>query len=130
MYDKDTIQNLLYRSLDAALTSEEEKQLELGLAQYPEIVEERNQLMRLRSSLRSFTVSATPSGFSESLRQKINQPRVIQLQSWAPQIVAACLVITLAFVLGLYFNAGTLSTEVVLGVEELSPEDAYTLLTY
>lgn len=130
MYDKDTIQSLLYRSLDEALSFDEEKLLEQGLVAFPELMEERDQLQRLRAGLQSYTVSATSSGFSESVLQKVHKSKVIPLKSWAVQITAACVILTLAFVLGLYFKEGSLSTEVLLGVQELSPEEAYTLLTY
>jgi hypothetical protein len=47
-----------------------------------------------------------------------------------PQIAAASLVGVLVFLLSIYFGEGSLDTTAILGLEELSPEEALTLLNY
>lgn len=130
MKDKSYIKDLLYRSVDVTLSPKEVQNLAEGLARFPELEAERDQLLRLRKALAGMEVSATPGSFSESVLAKQRRPRIIRLQSWAPQIAAACVIFVLAFVLSIYFGEGSLDMTSVLGVEELSPEEAYTLLNY
>jgi hypothetical protein len=130
MKDKNYIRELLYRSLDVALSPKEEQDLADGLIRFPAIETERKQLLRMRDALARMEVSATPAGFSESILAKKQRPRMIYLQSWAPQIAAACVILVLAFIFSIYFGEGSLDLTSVLGVEELSPEEAYTLLNY
>lgn len=130
MKDKNDIKDLLYRSVDIALSPAEEQALAEGLSRFPELEAERDQLLRIRKALAGMEVSATPADFSESVLTKQQRPQIIRLQSWAPQITAACIIVVLAFVLSVYFGEGSLDMTSVLGVEELSPEEAYTLLNY
>lgn len=130
MKDKNYIKELLYRALDVPLSPGEEQDLAEGLIRFPELATERDELLGMREALAAMKVSATPSGFSESVLAKRQPPRIIPLQRWAPQIAAACVLVVLTFVLSIYFGEGSLDMTSVLGVEELSPEEAYTLLNY
>ena len=130
MKDKNYIKELLYRSLDTSISRKEEQNLAEGLIRFPELETERNQLLRMREALAAMKVSTTPTDFSESVLAKRQPPQVIPLQRWAPQIAAACVLVLLSCVLSIYFGEGSLDMTSVLGVEELSPEEAYTLLNY
>lgn len=121
---------LLLKSLDQTLPAPEQKQLDQALAQSETLRQAQTQLGALRGLMEQHSISPTPSGFSQSILQRIQQPKVIQLNSWMPQIAAACLILLCTALISIYTMEGTLSTEALLGVQDLSPEEAYTLLTY
>lgn len=128
--DKDYLRSLLYRALDAPLLPEEAQVLAHALELYPDLQAEQEELRRLRQDLHNWSVSETPAHFSESVLKRAHAVRVLRLQDWAPQIAAACLAGVIAFLLSIYFGEGSLDTTAILGLEELSPEEAFTLLNY
>lgn len=121
---------LLLKSLDQRLNTDEQQRLNQALAASEDLRMEKESLLALRAVLSEQTVSATPSNFTRGVLQHIQQPRVIQLNSWMPQIAAACLILLCTALISIYTMEGTLSTEALLGVQDLSPEEAYTLMTY
>jgi anti-sigma factor RsiW len=130
MMDKDYLRDLLYRASDAPLLPEEAQVLARALELNPDLQAEQAELQRLRQDLRNWSVSGTPAHFSESVLKHLAGSRVIRLQDWMPQIAAASLVGVLVFLLSIYFGEGSLDTTAILGLEELSPEEALTLLNY
>ena len=121
---------LLLKSLDQTLHPDEQNQLDQALAQSEDLRREKKSLMALRLALSRQAVSTTPSNFSQVIWQKVQQPKVILLNRWMPQIAAACLILLCTALIGIYTLEGTLSTEALLGIQDLSPEEAYTLMTY
>jgi len=45
-----------------------------------------------------------------------------------PKAVAACLVILMGFIAYLYLSEGNLDTEILVGIADLSPDEAYSFL--
>lgn len=121
---------LLLKSLDQALSVKEQDQLDQALAQSAALQTAKVKLIQMRDLLAQKTISETPDGFSQNILRGIQPTKVIQLNSWMPQIAAACLIILSTALISIYTMEGTLSTEALLGVQDLSPEEAYTLLTY
>lgn len=121
---------LLLKSMDQSLAAAEKKQLENALANSEALRKEQQALLNLRRVLSAKTISPTPADFSQGILQSIQRPKVVQLNNWMPQIAAACLILLCTTLISIYAMEGTLSTEALLGVQDLSPEEAYTLLTY
>lgn len=121
---------LLLKSLDQKLSVDEQDQLDQALAESAALQTAKVELIQMRELLAQKTVSETPDGFSQGILKGIQQPKIIQLNSWMPQIAAACLILLCTALISIYTMEGTLSTEALLGVQDLSPEEAYTLLTY
>ncbi|GAB5555573.1 MAG: hypothetical protein Sapg2KO_51640 [Saprospiraceae bacterium] len=121
---------LLLKSLDQALSVKEQDQLDQALAESIALQTTKTELIQMRELLAQKTVSETPDDFSQGILRGIQPSKVIQLNSWMPQIAAACLILLCTALISIYTMEGTLSTEALLGVQDLSPEEAYTLLTY
>lgn len=47
-----------------------------------------------------------------------------------PKVAAACVLLLLCSLLGIYFTEGSLSTEAIIGFQDLAPEDAYALIDF
>lgn len=130
MKDITRIRDLLYRSMDVQLSLEEKEELSQGLQAFPDLLVEREQLLQLRAALAGFETTPTPALFSEKVMEKHQSSQRIRIHGWATQIVAASICLLLFFMLGLYIGEGKLDLLTILGVDQLSPEEAYTLLNY
>ena len=80
-----------------------------------------------------YTIAESP-GFVADVIQQIEQPvksieKKTPIIRLAPYIAAASLTLLGILLAGLYFNEGSLSTEILLGVQDIRPEDAVVLLT-
>lgn len=129
---KDTeIYELLVQSLDTELEPQEQKILELALQGRPEWRAKKEELLALRATLGSLHV-AEQADFVDQVMLRVAKAksRVIQLPQFVAQIAAACVLLVLSVLMSLYFSEGSLNTDVLLGIQDLSPEDAYTLLNY
>ncbi|MEO0340102.1 MAG: hypothetical protein AAF242_12910 [Bacteroidota bacterium] len=129
---KDTdIYELLVRSLDATLDPQDQKVLDDALKSNPDWEEKRRQLLAMRSVLGQFQATEQPD-FTDQVMTKVAkvQARVMQLPQLVVQIAAACVILVLSVLMSLYLSEGSLNTDVLLGIQDLSPDDAYTLLNY
>ena len=131
MKEENRAYQLLLKALDQSLSPEEERFLDQALTESDWLREEQEKHLQVRVVFSQFSLSAAPD-FTDELMSNLDQAsaKVIPLFRFAPQIVAACVVLVLATLLTIYSYEGALSTEALLGVQDLSPEDAYTLLTY
>ena len=129
MKNEHKLYDLLVRSFDTPLAKEEQEQLEFALKNSEVLRKAQQELIGLRSQLSSFEVSAEPL-FTDQVMQKIgaSSTKIIPLRRYATQIAAACLILILATGVGMYMLEGGLDAEIILGVDELDPLDAYTLL--
>lgn len=130
-WNKIDIQELMLRSLDFPLTPEESKKLEEGLLQFPELVVERDELMNIREALSGLKLEASPSFQKQVMAQLPSAKEVtltIAISRWLPRVAAACLVAIALAALSVYLTEGSLTTEAIMGIQDLAPEDAYTYL--
>ena len=127
---KEAIEELLLRSLDEPLSAKEHSQLEAALKDSAELRREKEQLeknRRLLSSLKPVPNSTFVNGVMARLN---TSPVEATLLSMLPRAAAACLIILLITLIGIYMAEGSLSTDAIIGVNNLAPEDAYTYLEY
>jgi hypothetical protein len=129
-YSEDQYE-LLLRSLEEELSQADQGKLAAALEQSAELRRERKALLRLRAQLRDLSAPPDPA-FADRLQLRLERSAtpVIHLQRYAYSILAACLVLLLGVCLSLYGMEGGLSTEILVGIQDLSPEDAYTLINY
>ena len=127
---KETIEELLLRSFEQQLSAEERGRLDAALAGSEELRREQQQLEKVRHWLGS--LQATPkNGFVDGVMKELNtSPVEATLLSILPRAAAACLIILLLALAGIYLAEGSLSTDAIIGVANLAPEDAYTYLEY
>lgn len=124
------LQQLMIHALDNDITPEEAQLLEQALKEHPELNAEREELLRMRSLFAE--LKAVPKLHLEGKVLKAIKAKhfVYQLSSSLPRVAAACLLLIISCLAGIYFSEGSLGLEAILGVSELSPEDAVTYLTY
>ena len=124
--------DLLYRSLDGKLSSGEEKRLKAALDEHPSIRRERDELLKLRSALKELRLDKDPD-FVERIMSKTagkNAPNGLptRIARLFPRVAAACVIALIVTFLLIFWSDGPLSTDVIIGVENLQPEDAYLLI--
>ena len=127
---KETINELLLRSFDQELSAGEKARLDAALAGSEELCQEKQQLEKVRYLLGS--LQAEPQrGFANSVMARLKASTAeATLLSLLPRAAAACLIILLLALAGIYLAEGSLSTDAIIGVANLAPEDAYTYLEY
>lgn len=125
------MKNLLLRSITEPLSEEEQKQLDAALAQSPALQKEQEQLKYTRNLVQDAAPPADP-GFSKKVLQRLDKGRkeVALVVRLFPRVAAACVLVIFALSLFLYFEAGSLSTDVLVGLEDLSIEEAVALTEY
>ena len=126
---KETINELLLRSFDQELSAGEKARLDAALAGSEELRLEKQRLEKVRYLLGS--LQAEPQrGFANSVMARLKASTAeATLLSLLPR-AAACLIILLLALAGIYLAEGSLSTDAIIGVANLAPEDAYTYLEY
>ncbi|MCB0629507.1 MAG: hypothetical protein R2824_11980 [Saprospiraceae bacterium] len=125
------IKNLLLRSLTEELSSEEAALLETALSESRELRAEQQALLQTRAAVRSTIPPADPA-FVDRVMLRLEKKRkeialVVQL---FPRVAAACVIVLIALGIFLYFEAGSLSTDALVGLQDLSIDEAVALTEY
>ena len=127
---KETINELLLRSFDQELSAGEKARLDAALAGSEELRLEKQRLEKVRYLLGSLQ-AGPPGGFVDGVMARLKASTAeATLLSLLPRAAAACLIILLLALAGIYLAEGSLSTDAIIGVANLAPEDAYTYLEY
>lgn len=127
---KENINELLLLSFDQELSPEERAGLDAALADSEALRREKQQLEKLRDLLGGLRAEADRT-FAGKVMSKLGaSPVEATLLSLLPRAAAACLIILLLTLIGIYLSEGSLSTDAIIGVSNLAPEDAYTYLEY
>lgn len=125
--------DLLIYSLDNNLTEAEQAKLDAALAASASLRAEKEQLLQMRTALGNFSLEKD-SAFTADLMQHLDQQQRIKLGARIrriyPRVVAACIIIALLSMLGIYLAEGSFSMEAIVGIQDLTPEDAYSYLDY
>jgi ferric-dicitrate binding protein FerR (iron transport regulator) len=116
--------DLLYRAQDAPLSPEEERELSQALEQSAELRATQERLLKLRKALSDLQPAPDPA-FTGKVMARMEEGAL--LQPWLRRVAAACFLLIAAAFVSLYLSEGSLSTDTLIGVEELQPEDATAL---
>lgn len=129
---KDKALNLLINSFDQPLSDADQNTLDRQLEVSAWLREEKRRLEKLRAGI-SALKEAPKAGFADQVlialeeQEKRQDIQGVILQLF-PQVAAACVAVLIVALLTTFFIEGSLSTEALVGVQDLSPEDAYTIL--
>jgi hypothetical protein len=122
-----TMKDLLIHSLDNELTPAQQVHLQKALAGSEALRQEQKQLLEMRSLLADLRVRRDllfPERVMNRLEKRGKQGFLHDIVSLSPKVAAACIVFMLATTLGIYLREGSLSPEIVIGVEDLELDDA------
>lgn len=126
--------NLLHRSFEEDLSKEEAAQLTAVLAEFPELQQEQADLIATRNLFAAFSIAKDES-FVVNVMEAIEEKEIVAkrqighyLSKIFPIAVAACLLIFMSFVAHIYISEGNLDSETLVGINELSPDEAYSYL--
>lgn len=129
--NKQDLLDLLIYSLDHPLDAAQQQQLDLALQNSEELRREKAQLLQMRALVSSIEMAAS-NDFVEGVMSKVTSQ---QSQSAAkiiylfPRVAAACIAFFVLVFSTLYLMENTYTVgDNILGIEELTPEDALTLL--
>lgn len=128
MKDEAYYRMLLARSFDEELDRTEAEVLKEELVRSGTLRKEAAQLRKLRQVLESLP-KPSDEAFTDGVMRRIGTVAEHHLSSrWLNWAAAASAAIILMAGLSIYWSAGSLSTEALVGISELAPEDALTLL--
>lgn len=113
------------------LSKAESARLDAALADSEALRRERAELLRTRELLFQVRPPADP-GFAGRVMQKLEEQsgETALIVRLFPRVAAACIAVLLALGLFIYFEAGGFSTDILVGLEDLSIEEAVALTEY
>ena len=132
--DKEKILELLVRSLDEDLSLEEYQVLDEALSDSEELRTKKAELQKLRLLLSEQKEEASLSFVNKVLEKTLETSNSVQkgfqstLVYLFPRVAAALVILMLGSLLSIYVSEGNLSSEAIVGVADIYPEEAYTIL--
>jgi len=131
---------LLLKSFDNNLSQKEKDELQKGFADFPELVQEKEDISLLRDVLQKRTYSFQ-QGFSNKILREIEslssstvqnpreyfETQLILLFRWVVPVGTAAIIL---FLITVYLTQGSISVNTITGIENLSFSDAITLSFY
>ncbi len=130
------LRDLLVYSLDNDLSAEEKVRLEDALAKDVELQKERDDLLKMRNLFKGFEVSGN-SDFSNTVLEKIkfqnqkSKPQIgAKVFTLFPKVAAASVAILLLVISALYYSEMNFVSDALVGVEDLTLDEAYSFLEY
>jgi len=124
---------LLHRSFEEELSKEEARQLTAALQASPELRQEQAELTAMRNLFTSFSV-AREEDFVVDVMKEIEEGIIAKrkighyLSKIFPISIAACVLILMSFIAHIYVSEEHFDSESIVGVNDLSPDDAYSYL--
>lgn len=126
---------LLHRSFEEDLSEKETIQLAEALKKSPELRQEQEELVATRNLFASFSLAAD-SDFVLGVMNAIEEEEIVAkrqighyLSQVFPMAVAVCILILMSFVVHIYITEGSFDSEAIVGINDLSPDEAYSFLT-
>ncbi len=128
MKDEAYYQGLLARSFDEELDDGDRADLEQALRTSFELRQQAGQYRKLREAFRSMPAPESKA-FTDAVMQKVKQTVADRVPvRWLYWAAAASIAVILLAGGSVYWSAGSFSPDALVGVSELAPEDAVTLL--
>lgn len=132
MDDESYIKGLLIRSLDQELAPVEAARLRRALDESSALRAERQRLHLMRRKIAALRLGRDPA-FVEEVTNRLldlgNRTLTRTMAAIFPKVAAACLLLFLLSMAAIYFTSGALSFDAIIGIEELTPEDANIYLS-
>lgn len=128
MKDEAYYQDLLARSFDEELEGEDRADLDQALRTSYELQQQAVHYQKLREAFHSLPAPESDA-FTDAVMQRVKQTAADRLPvRWLYWAAAASVAVILLAGISVYWSAGSFSTDALVGVSELAPEDAVTLL--
>lgn len=128
----EKIIDLLIYSFDNPLSKEEQNQLNHALKGSSELRAEQERLLKMREKLKRSNVPKD-TDFVDRVMQRLEQEKIIPsgnlnvvFLKWFPKIAAACILLLLTSFLSIYLDEGQLSSDALIGLSDVTPEEAST----
>lgn len=127
-------QDLLLKSFEETLSQVEAKQLANALKTSPELQKEKADLLKIRRLFSNFSIEEDDQFVSKIMegigRKELVAKRQIMhhLSIIYSRAVAACILILMSFIIYIYLSEGNFETETLVGITDLSPDEAYSFL--
>lgn len=129
--EQNEIKSLLLRSLTEALDPEETAALQAALRDSEALRLEQEHLLLTRQLVQQAVPPPDPHFAGRVLRKLANGRKEVALVvRLFPRVAAACVAVLLALSLFLYFEGGGLSSDVLMGLQDLSVDEAVALTEY
>lgn len=122
--------NLLIESFDRDLNATEQDQLNKALLVSPELKAEKDKLIAMRSMFSNVSISEDDT-FVTRLKERLSLDRQTENSFNAkvvhlfPRVAAACMIIIAALLMSVYVGEGTISMDSLMGVQDITIEDAF-----
>ncbi|MCB1124594.1 MAG: hypothetical protein KJT03_23785 [Verrucomicrobiae bacterium] len=132
MENESYIKGLLIRSLDQELTPEEAARLRQALEKSSDLRAERQRLQLMRQRIAALRLAENPVFVEDITNRLIELGKETLTRTMAaifPKVAAACLLLLLLSLAAIYFTTGALSVDAIIGIDELTPEDANIYLS-
>lgn len=132
MENESYIKGLLIRSLDQELTPEEADRLRQALEKSSDLRAERQRLQLMRQRIAALRLAENPVFVEDITNRLIELGKETLTRTMAaifPKVAAACLLLLLLSLAAIYFTTGALSVDAIIGIDELTPEDANIYLS-
>lgn len=127
--EKTALELLLY-SLDNELTPAERTRLDAALSASETLQQEQEELLYMRELVSDLRVKRD-SQFADTVMNRLHGKEDSgfwsDIVSLSPKVAAACVAFVIVSLVGVYFWEGKLSPESIIGTEQLTPEDAFTI---
>jgi anti-sigma factor RsiW len=122
--------DLLIKSLDGELEPEERAQLDRALAASEALRGERNRLLAIRAAFGKLQPE-TDASFADRVMTRIQlreESMTAIIARLYPRVAAASIAVILIVLLVVYFTEGSLTPDTFIGIENLTVDDAYSLV--
>lgn len=126
--------NLLHRSFEEELSKAETIQLETALKESEALRLEQAELRATRNLFAAFSVEKDDN-FVAAVMEAVEEKELVakrqiehHLSKIFPVAIAACVLILMSFVTHIYISEGNFESDSIVGVSDLSPDDAYSYL--
>ena len=122
---------LLVRSLDSSISNEEQVLLNDALEKNSWLQNEQKELLTIRQHLGDFEIQQNIS-FAENVIRALQVKPLNQFSSqitnWFPRIAMVFAVLFFLVIANIYYSEGQIDSDTIIGLQDLSPEDAYAVI--
>lgn len=119
---------ILYKSFDDELSSEEQSVLDKSLIEDPKFRQEKEEIIQLRSALSVNQKSFDP-GFADRVTTRLNKEKSTLISHDFLRVFKSVAITGVAAIIALlitiYITDGTLNIDTIFGLSEYAPDEAY-----
>jgi predicted nuclease with TOPRIM domain len=125
--------DILIRSLDQESGQEEKARLQEALEHSEDLRREKARLEQMRAWLAGLQ-APIDERFADRVADRIEEEKNSSFNTVIlnlfPKAVAACLLVFMLTLMGIYLSEGALSADAIIGVDDVTLEDTYSLTEF